>query len=149
MRPYKTEGGEELLILQEGIRTPAEVFRSQKFYESSCTLHSAHSVLVMPSFFYRTEQNNNRTQTWLYRLGGWLAIFLGLTLLRQFYDISNQTVFLGMIVQIREELRVSLILNAVKFLSLPWTSFPASVVCLLFKSAPCPSLSPSPSRWAS
>jgi len=56
VRPYKTEGGEELLILQEGIRSPAEVFR--------------------------TEQNNNRTQTWLYRLGGWLAMFLGLTLLR-------------------------------------------------------------------
>ena len=27
VRPYKTEGGEELLILQEGIRSPAEVFR--------------------------------------------------------------------------------------------------------------------------
>ena len=113
-----------------------------------CTVQN-WTVPVMPSLFYRTEQNNNRTQTWLYRLGGWLAIFLGLTLLRQFYDISNKTVFLGIIVQTREELRVSLILNAVKFLSLPWTSFPASVVCLLFKSAPCPSPSPSPSRWAS
>jgi len=62
VRPYKTEGGEELLILQEGIRSPAEVFR--------------------------TEQNNNRTQTWLYRLGGWLATFLGLTLLSQVLELA-------------------------------------------------------------
>jgi len=62
VRPYKTEGGEELLILQEGIRSPAEVFR--------------------------TEQNNNRTQTWLYRLGGWLAMFLGLTLLSQVLELA-------------------------------------------------------------
>jgi len=62
VRPYKTEGGEELLILQDGIRSPAEVFR--------------------------TEQNNNRTQTWLYRLGGWLAMFLGLTLLSQVLELA-------------------------------------------------------------
>ena len=36
---------------------------------------------------FRTEQNNNRTQTWLYRLGGWLAMFLGLTLLRWLKDM--------------------------------------------------------------
>jgi len=55
VRPYTTEGGEVLAILQEGLRGPMEVFR--------------------------TEQHTNRTTTWLYRLAGWLAVFLGLNLL--------------------------------------------------------------------
>ena len=44
IRPYKTETGEELLILHGGIRTAAEVFRS--------------------------EHISNRTTTWIYRLAG-------------------------------------------------------------------------------
>lgn len=51
LRPYKTETGEELLILHPGIRTKAEVFRS--------------------------EHNTNRTNTWIYRLAGWFVSFLG------------------------------------------------------------------------
>ena len=92
VRPYKTEGGEELLILQEGIRSPAEVFRCSILLGSEILISDMLSKLVLAmclwgwgSFddaFFRTEQNNNRTQTWLYRLGGWLAMFLGLTLLR-------------------------------------------------------------------
>ncbi|XP_023320761.1 transmembrane protein 43-like [Eurytemora carolleeae] len=51
IRPYTTESGEELLILHPGIRTAAEVFRS--------------------------EHNTNRTTTWIYRLAGWFISFLG------------------------------------------------------------------------
>jgi len=51
IRPYMTELGEELLILHPGVKTAADVFR--------------------------TEHNNNRTATWIYRLGGWFLAFLG------------------------------------------------------------------------
>jgi len=53
IRPYRTESGEELLILHQGIRSAAEVFRTEHF--------------------------NNKTSTWIYRLGGWMIMFLGLS----------------------------------------------------------------------
>ena len=88
MRPYKTEGGEELLILQEGIRSPAEVFWWKQYKKMSFNCAC-----------FRTEQNNNRTQTWLYRLGGWLALFLGLTLLRWLLENIWLCVQLGFFLQ--------------------------------------------------
>jgi len=62
VRPYTTEGGEVLAILQEGVRGPQEVFR--------------------------TEQHTNRTTTWLYRLGGWFAIFIGLHVLGSLLSLA-------------------------------------------------------------
>lgn len=53
IRPYRTESGEEMLLLHHGIRSATEVFRTEHF--------------------------NNKTSTWIYRLGGWMIMFLGLS----------------------------------------------------------------------
>jgi len=55
VRPYQTEGGEELLLLQDGVKGAGEVFQ--------------------------TEQFNNQSATWVYRLAGWFVTFLGLSCL--------------------------------------------------------------------
>jgi len=64
IRPYQTSAGEDILLLRPGLRDVSEVFNS--------------------------EQWNNRTATWIYRLAGWLVSFLGLscmsTLLEIFMD---------------------------------------------------------------
>lgn len=62
VRAYSTEAGEELLILQEGIRAAWEVFR--------------------------TEHANNRTMTWIYRLGGWFVLFLGLSCVSHLLEVT-------------------------------------------------------------
>jgi len=62
LREYQTQTGDELLILHQGVRTSAEVFR--------------------------TEHNQNRTTTWIYRLGGWFVIFLGLSCLATLLQMS-------------------------------------------------------------
>jgi len=61
VRPYTTQTGEELLLLQPGIRGAGEVFQ--------------------------TEHNNNRTATWIYRLAGWFVTFLGLSCLSSVLEI--------------------------------------------------------------
>jgi len=61
IRPYQTETGEELLLLQPGVRGAGEVFQ--------------------------TEHNNNRTATWIYRLAGWFVTFLGLSCLSTVLEI--------------------------------------------------------------
>lgn len=61
VRPYTTQTGEELLLLQPGIRGAGEVFQ--------------------------TEHNNNRTATWIYRLAGWFVTFLGLSCLSNVLEI--------------------------------------------------------------
>ena len=48
IRPYQTETGEELLLLQPGVRGAGEVFQA--------------------------EHINNRTATWIYRLAGWFGM---------------------------------------------------------------------------
>jgi len=61
IRPYQTEGGEELLLLQDGVRGAGEVFH--------------------------TEQFNNQTATWIYRLAGWFVTFLGLSCLSSLLEM--------------------------------------------------------------
>jgi len=61
LRPYQTQAGEELLLLQSGIRQPSQV--------------------------WHTEHNNNRTATWIYRLAGWFVCFLGLSCLSGLLEI--------------------------------------------------------------
>ena len=63
--PYNTRAGEELFILRAGLKEAGEVFL--------------------------TEHHQNMTWTWIYRLLGWLATFLGLcclgALLEQLLDL--------------------------------------------------------------
>ena len=47
IRPYQTQAGQELLLLQAGARDPAQMFQSEHY--------------------------SNRTTTWVYRLAGWLG----------------------------------------------------------------------------
>jgi len=61
IRPYQTETGEELLLLQPGVRGAGEVFQA--------------------------EHNSNRTATWIYRLAGWFVTFLGLSCLSTVLEI--------------------------------------------------------------
>lgn len=62
VRPYQTMAGDELLIMQQGIRGQEEVFR--------------------------TEHNHNRTATWIYRLVGWFVMFLGFTCLNSIIQMA-------------------------------------------------------------
>ena len=59
--PYQTETGEELFILQTGLRDAGEVFL--------------------------TEHHHNRTWTWIYRLAGWFPMFLGLCCLSNLLEL--------------------------------------------------------------
>jgi len=59
--PYRTETGEELFILQKGLKGPEEVFM--------------------------TEHYHNRTWTWIYRLLGWFPSFLGLLCLNSLLEV--------------------------------------------------------------
>jgi len=61
LRPYSTEAGDELALLHSGLKSPDEVFRS--------------------------EQNSNRTTTWIYRLAGWFVTFLGLSCLNNLLEM--------------------------------------------------------------
>jgi len=67
--PHQTKSGEEILILKTGRKTAEEIFVS--------------------------EHHQNRTWTWIYRLGGWFPLFLGLlclsSLLGQFLDMFPMT----------------------------------------------------------
>ena len=47
IRPYQTQAGQELLLLQAGTRDPGQMFQSEHY--------------------------SNRTTTWVYRLAGWLG----------------------------------------------------------------------------
>eukprot|EP00092_Neocalanus_flemingeri_P003678 GFUD01003952.1.p1 GENE.GFUD01003952.1~~GFUD01003952.1.p1 ORF type:complete len:406 (+),score=125.46 GFUD01003952.1:100-1317(+) len=76
VRPYQTEAGEELLLLQAGLKEAGEVFHA--------------------------EQISNRTATWVYRLAGWFVAFLGLSCLSSLlemmmdqYPIMRRMVALG------------------------------------------------------
>jgi len=60
IRPYLTESGEELLIVQSGLKSAIDVFR--------------------------TEHYNNRTSTWIYRLAGWFLTFLGFSCISVFLE---------------------------------------------------------------
>ena len=59
--PYQTSSGEELFILQKGLRDAGSVFL--------------------------TEQHHNRTWTWIYRLVGWFPTFLGLCCLNTLLEL--------------------------------------------------------------
>ena len=61
IRPFETETGEELLFLYPGMRKQDEVFDY--------------------------EHAQNRLQTWIYRLLGWLAMFLGYNCVSNLLDI--------------------------------------------------------------
>lgn len=61
IRPFRTTSGEDLLILHPGIRTAQDVFRTEHF--------------------------NNKTATWMYRLGGWLIMFLGFSCVSNLVDL--------------------------------------------------------------
>ena len=61
IRPYQTETGDELLMLQKGFKTTDEVF------------HFEHA--------------QNRLQTWVNRLMGWFATFLGFVCLSSMLDL--------------------------------------------------------------
>lgn len=61
IRAYQTQAGEELLLLRAGQRGVEEVFSS--------------------------EQDTNRTATWIYRLAGWLVTFLGLSCLSSLLEM--------------------------------------------------------------
>lgn len=60
LRPYKTESGDELLLLYNGFRRAEDIFQH--------------------------EHAQNRTQTWLYRAAGWFIAFLGFTCLVSILD---------------------------------------------------------------
>lgn len=61
IRPYQTETGQELLFLHYGMKKPEEVFH--------------------------VEHAQNAVQTWLYRLMGWFATFIGFYCLTVVLDI--------------------------------------------------------------
>ena len=64
IRPFETETGEELLFLYPGMRKQDEVFDY--------------------------EHAQNRLQTWIYRLLGWLAMFLGYNCVSNLLDIIGK-----------------------------------------------------------
>ena len=68
IRPFETETGEELLFLYPGMRKPDEVFDY--------------------------EHAQNRLQTWIYRLLGWFAMFLGFNCVSNLLDIIGKHLFL-------------------------------------------------------
>lgn len=61
IRPFKTESGEELLIMQEGLLIPEEVFH--------------------------LEHVQNRSVFWIYRMSGLFVAFLGFNILQNIFDI--------------------------------------------------------------
>jgi hypothetical protein len=67
IRPYRTEAGDNLLILQAGMRMPKEVF------------HFEHA--------------QNKTQTWIYRLAGWFLCFLGCNCVASILEIIGERLF--------------------------------------------------------
>ena len=67
LRPYKTESGEELLLLHFGLLKPNEVF------------HYEHA--------------QNRLQTWACRALGWMFTFVGFNCIGSILDVMGTCFF--------------------------------------------------------
>ena len=65
IRPYYSEtGSKELLFLHQGLRSPQDVFQS--------------------------EHAQNRIQTWAFRIGAWLGIFIGLNCISHLLEMIGE-----------------------------------------------------------
>ena len=66
IRPYQTSAGEDILLLRPGLRWGLETS-----FDDHCIV--ANDVVRDVSEVFNSEQWNNRTATWIYRLAGWLG----------------------------------------------------------------------------